>query len=242
MSNLKQTQCHQTVKECIYSQQLLDKLMNDDSMTKDELPRFSESYLHLISMHNNTDDFEYIFNKLGICSVDQCDIFKRHQSRRIKTAISTEVKQNIIDKIHCYYYHSFDIGHRFTSKEQQLLNMVDKQKRLKTLYKILSSKHSVYRSTQKLNKYVSHFSNLSTTQVTERKTESNQGIKKYTTYSYGTEFVYTKTWGNNRGIINKKYETLKEELTHNEISVLAVEQFQNEFQKGIINFNTCYRK
>eukprot|EP01084_Bolivina_argentea_P102905 184347_1 len=95
---------------------------------------------HLLSKHY--DQFEDVYNLLkktcnnkNVCTLSKCIMFKRNyrdracgQSKRkqlnamyfVTNELTIETQQ-ILDKIHCFYIHSFDIGYKLTRKEKQYI-------------------------------------------------------------------------------------------------------------------------
>eukprot|EP01084_Bolivina_argentea_P140057 246337_1 len=88
--------------------------------------------LHLLQYHNDNDDeFECIFNVLGgYCAIKQCVIFQRNNRNRNHNRKPQHVYQEhvnvpvcqIMDKIHCFYRHSFDIGNILHSKQKSIID------------------------------------------------------------------------------------------------------------------------
>eukprot|EP01084_Bolivina_argentea_P310706 537678_1 len=139
----------------------------------------------------------------------------------------------ILDKIHCHYQHSYDIGYKLGMAEKdQILHNINEQKStdddeqfcinptLIDISKILKPKHEEYNS-YKHNK----FSQL------------------YDTYSFGFRFNYWDYHKNCDNIniaglpvrdcyVPNKYSSLKEELTQNTVIRITYLQFQNELAKA----------
>eukprot|EP01084_Bolivina_argentea_P298769 514910_1 len=85
-------------------------------------------YHHLLFLHRYEYEFiHYLFtlNNNKPCNIKNCNVITRHYRDRNKenfTVIYPRckypkdiVKQQVIDKIHCYYYHSFDTGYKINS-------------------------------------------------------------------------------------------------------------------------------
>eukprot|EP01083_Nonionella_stella_P201045 735708_1 len=93
----------------------------------DHINQYLEDFLHLIHYHPTNTEFEAIYAKFGgKCNLRKCRSFKRHNSNRQKLhhMHSFDVHTQILDKIHCYYTHSFDIGMRLSHKERYCFNQV----------------------------------------------------------------------------------------------------------------------
>eukprot|EP01084_Bolivina_argentea_P086165 155745_1 len=203
------------------------------------------NFFHLISKHKTDDDFEYIYNELGgFCDIKQCKIFERHHRNRREqfTNCNTKdidviVNQNILDKIHSYYCHCYDIGYKLNKTDKQILENIHKptnnimvNNRLLQLNKTISTKHKLYRTVRGTdkpptsNRFEAHFAN------------NNEKI-----YSFGFKFLYDDNYisGN---IVPKKYKSFKQEVTTNPFSVMTMLQFITEFKKAKMHYNSYYCK
>eukprot|EP01084_Bolivina_argentea_P057923 105784_1 len=95
--------------------------INDLSITQ-----ILDDFLHL---HHNDDQFEYISNEFGFCNINHCMRVERqyqymsNMKYRTGSAYSHRlILQNILDKIHCFYCHSYDMGFRLTKLDKYLIN------------------------------------------------------------------------------------------------------------------------
>eukprot|EP01084_Bolivina_argentea_P101864 182562_1 len=83
-------------------------------------------YTHLMDKHDNDEHFEYIVTTLGECS-SECNRFKRYGTEQKTSTEDVDINDivycQIMDKIHCYFLHSYDIGYRLTKQERELVNM-----------------------------------------------------------------------------------------------------------------------
>eukprot|EP01084_Bolivina_argentea_P194682 334065_1 len=80
-----------------------------------------DDYLHLIHNHDNDDEFVFIFKTLGNCTVTNCSGIRgnyRNRDKYGKTKQKTNWSLEILDKIHCYFVHSYQIGYRLTMNEK----------------------------------------------------------------------------------------------------------------------------
>eukprot|EP01083_Nonionella_stella_P286733 975873_1 len=100
--------------------------MYDHIYTKFNYVQIIDIFHHFKRNHDEDEHFEHIYNMLPKCNMKYCDKLRRHYRDRC-TSIANESRlrphhsdppmQEILDKIHCYYKHSFDGGYRFTSDE-----------------------------------------------------------------------------------------------------------------------------
>eukprot|EP01083_Nonionella_stella_P005698 16452_1 len=101
----------------------------------------SEDFHHLLFHHDH--QFEDIHDRLvkeplshrdQPCSLDDCSIAHDHYSEASvgsfadESAVRERVEQDILDKIHCYYLHSFDTGYRLRSSDRQKLLECEQKK------------------------------------------------------------------------------------------------------------------
>lgn len=129
---------------------------NDEKIDNEELSKYYDnidllnSFHHLLRVHSV--QFEEVYNKLidkcsdgKICALSDCYIIRRNHRDRSKLIDNVGdlrklyfnydddntdiVTQQILDKIHSHYFHSFDIGYKLSQKE-----------RLK-IYHIISNHH-----------------------------------------------------------------------------------------------------
>eukprot|EP01083_Nonionella_stella_P027719 76344_1 len=225
------------VDELIHCMRNVQDVIESNSKTNRCLSYFT----HLITTHDTNDDFEYIYNKLDECKIRNCVRFERNHRNRSASS-SHSVNEQMIDRIHCYYYHSYDIGHRLTKSE---LNRLQEEYvegvhegnvcfnvQLSTLNDILDSKHKIYRLM--------------------RGSETNRDINKFmalnaeqeSVYSFGYEFLYEARHGDasNGLTIKQKYSNFKEELLQNNISKLSVETLNKEIERAERYYNDEFRK
>eukprot|EP01083_Nonionella_stella_P297973 1011674_1 len=239
--------CNRTISECEYLkqlQQLLKQYEDDDAICGSDIHAMLDSFGHLMEKHNYeehdvADEFETIYNVLGgYCDIATCDQFKRHNTYRDHTSIATNLTdiyrvdddidvthKQILDKIHCFYRHCYDIGNRLTSEQhtQQILS--------KTEHDTLSD-FKVYQKpcTQGINiGYHARYKKF-TSFVQESKTKTQQ------MFSVGTDFCYLENGRGQR--VPKKYGSFKEELIHNNVAIITVQQFDNELRKSKLHLNS----
>eukprot|EP01084_Bolivina_argentea_P009388 17539_1 len=217
-------------------------------------------FLHLINCHNSDEQFEYIFNELGHCDISKCKRFRRNNRNRailndVAEPLHYQNKENIVwyqimDKIHCHFQHCYDIGNRLFIKDQITVNEFDineNENKSPDQYlinnKIIKIK-TILAAQQKQYKTIYHGLcdriNIKYNQLFANKYQ--QQSEEYEMYSFGHEFRYGYDGEEDLPNISPKYSSLKTEMIHNDISRMAVKQFDNENAKAIIHFNSHYRK
>eukprot|EP01084_Bolivina_argentea_P303272 523565_1 len=222
-------------------------------------------YLHLLHQHHTDEQFEYITGRLGVCNIVQCKIFSR-KIRDIQKASNADIN-HILDKMHCYFCHSSDIGNRMTPKDrkfvycndnnEQISNSNDSgnnimkhliNKKIIKLRQVLTQRRIAYKNV--LNglddridrRYNQLFQNNDESKSTD--IDMNAEMNEHNMYSFGYEFKYDydEEIAVDAILIKEQYHSLKEELTTNNICVLTVEQFNHEYQKALIHFNSAHCK
>eukprot|EP01084_Bolivina_argentea_P260457 439856_1 len=212
-----------------------------------------EDYLHSLSKHNSDEHFEIICKDIGLsCDITSCVPFRRnHRNRSEYTLIcipSNAIFCQILDKIHCYYTHCFDIGYKIKLKELQYIEqIVDVEtdenfinefalKMKQTLF----TRHKLFRTMKGINITNRYNINFNQTEVQSHNTNI--------LYSFGHLYEYgplggeeEKEFADPKYIITKpKYKSLKEELTSNPFAVMNINQFNNELKKTTIHYKSKY--
>eukprot|EP01084_Bolivina_argentea_P004322 8218_1 len=107
-----------------------------------------DDYIHIIQCHN--DNLDYIstsmINDYHIiaCDINKCSFVLRHFRSNKQDDMSNLLSdddfvfyRNLIDSIHCYLFHSYDIGLRVNTDENQFVNIREavstKKQHLQTL-------------------------------------------------------------------------------------------------------------
>eukprot|EP01084_Bolivina_argentea_P266909 452897_1 len=200
-------------------------------------------YLHLIHAHSTAEEFEAIMSAIGNCDVTDCRIFKRHFANNIQFCDVTErVLFEIMDKIHCFYYHSVDIGHKLRlSSHSSNFNGTLQRKQPKYL-------HENHRDYSRYNQ----FKIAKKDEPMQNKDDHKSHERSHGLYDFGLLFDYgvdDNQWeyafDRKRAIyVHQTHTTLKHELITNNIARLTLEQFNNEYQKAQVHFDSkdCRKK
>eukprot|EP01084_Bolivina_argentea_P016722 31249_1 len=229
---------------------------DDDSVNIDD-------YLHLLIHHNTDHNMEYIYHLFGgYCAINECNRFKRNYRDRSKNSLSMQnysSNQQLIDKMHCYYMHSFDFGYRLNATERKIIQCIEEQKcdhdhvydSHIMLNKKLCLKYDIINEKQKKNipiQKIQQKNNSKYNQITQDNAIECNNNK----YSFGYKFIYgyngevTDRFSKKNDMksieVDPKYESLKEELTQNKISALSMMQFNSEQKKSEIHFQSYYCK
>eukprot|EP01084_Bolivina_argentea_P113771 202706_1 len=142
----------------------------------------------------------------------------------------------ILDKIHCFFKHSYDIGYRLTSVQRDAITEVNENTTLSITTILKNSK--IQKRYQLLCSNVNKTDKL---QFQTRHTKFNQLKPNISNniYSFGTDFKYDQDTDVEDYLlamqVSPKYKTLKAELTDNCICKLTMMQFQSEYEKAKIH-------
>eukprot|EP01084_Bolivina_argentea_P213371 362403_1 len=213
----------------IYMTDQLENL-NDVNITN-----ILDDFLYLLSNFDFDLAFELIENALEIkCNFESCNVFKRNHRNRSEEKAQNEdtVITQILDKIHCHYLHTYDIGYRLNAKDRQLLNNHRSDRTPDS-----NNKYIVNNEIPLMNKIISHKSSL---KMTDNDNENIFYSLKYQTYHPGIKFCYDNECNPHSRKVYSLYPSLKEELLNNELCTINIYQFNSEYQKAVIHRNTVH--
>eukprot|EP01084_Bolivina_argentea_P071629 130175_1 len=235
---------------CLFFKRFLQVMnMHSNKHTDDiNIKNALDDYLHLLHEHDNDEDFEVIVNTLQCCNIRQCSGFKRNGRDRSKNDANEEnanMALEILDKIHCYFMHSYDVGYRLTVDEKTKISIDKYESKTKDLdftdMTLLNMKQLLSQKQNMLQDVIAPLNS-------RKKIMFHFGIP----FFYGDEYNQSKTWRDhnydidfvkeNFKRISPKYASLKEELTGNTLAVLTIEQFNNEYGKALLHFDSEFCK
>eukprot|EP01083_Nonionella_stella_P135229 411354_1 len=238
----QQLVCNNTVNNCQFLQQLQVQLQQYDkegTVHHHNIQSVLDNFGHLMQKHNHgedhlADEFHHIYDALGgCCDIKTCARFSRHQTYRdnhskasnktlqaiydVDDDIEVTHKQ-IIDKIHCFYRHCYDIGNRVipTGKTQIMAST-----------KPMVDCHERHRKFTLLGEVCDEMKSHKTTRAQPM-------------FSLGYKFEYDE--GYCTYLVPRKYDSLKEELISNDVVMLTTEQFDNELRKSVLHFHSYFCK
>eukprot|EP01084_Bolivina_argentea_P022421 41670_1 len=249
--------CSQLTKFVIIMNAYNKENICDNDMNDRKILQMVNNYLHLMHQHNEDEQFEFIANQLGCCDITKCNIFMRTNRNRNKMYNDDDgrgIYHELMDKMHCYFQHCYDIGNRLSSQDKIKINNNDTKTNddddddpfKQLINQKIIEMNKILRSKRELHKQIcGGFSRTSKRYnqlfpVQEHKQNDN-------TYSFGFKFQYTEydTDPDERPddiIVRPKYSSLKEEMTQNNICVMTTEQYNNEYKKAEIHFKSHYKK
>eukprot|EP01084_Bolivina_argentea_P174500 302282_1 len=180
-------------------------------------------FQHLLVKH--CDQYEDIYKILTknddkSCDITMCNIIRRNNRDRQEISknclkmlemydaedLKDIMKQQLIDKIHCYYFHSFDIGYKIT--EQQRQNMIlqanaciDEEKTYDALHD-----HLVKIITEQQYFLYKRFNNIKELQRLKNNKDINKPNKlksiKIPSYDFGHRYFYDLKYNNSKSFID----------------------------------------
>eukprot|EP01083_Nonionella_stella_P309035 1092882_1 len=231
------------VLDCVYARalmkivtrydQAIDYLQHNHNLTE-----IIDKFIHVSNVHSDDDQFELFANMLGGCAINQCEAFNRHhQNNHTNPAC-----EQILDKIHCYFMHSYDVGNRLRKHEKDRIRTEQKRdqndnefenRQVKQIRDILCSKQ------RRCNDNI----NRQTNQLPTNRTLTK--YKQLDMYNYGYRFCYGDAIcaDDPCGIhVQPKHSSLKDEMLHNTIATINIQRFPIEYQKAKLHLETSYVK
>eukprot|EP01084_Bolivina_argentea_P130042 229601_1 len=237
---------------------------------------------HLLFEHQN--DFEHIYNELidkyndkKDCLLANCLLIRRNQCQSSEQwnnlYYNTNVKhitiQQIMDTIHCHFFHSFDIGYQFTQKEKNNIPQKTDEKEEKdndTSDKIVKYIHGKMQQKRKLCQGIKGLERITDSQ--KFRSDYKCGIKYfYWDYYKDKEVlndpavIHDRSKGRdylirhvNEGHKNKKkymlkdwyiqsmFQNLKQELLKNKICTISPIQWNSLLEKATKHIQTNFAK
>eukprot|EP01084_Bolivina_argentea_P002972 5562_1 len=201
-----------------------------------QIQEILNNFLCLLQYHDDDNQFEYIYSRLGgFCDIVKCDVLQKAHNNTIQNKDNHDkiAKTQILDKIHNFYSHSFDIRHRINLK-----NSV-----------------SIFCENNQLGKAICDAMNASTNQMSQLMSTFTPRYRKYSQLStqvtehgkfkHGFQFKYGYIGEYDGKIaVSKRYNSLKEEVISNGLNFkkLTVEMFNCEHTKAKIHFSSRYCK
>eukprot|EP01083_Nonionella_stella_P058931 154255_1 len=244
------------IEDCLCFKQLYSIMMKYNSSTADlpdhnkddnDIPKANvvsilNCYLHVLFEHTDDKQFEMISETFGRCDIKKCKIIRRNYRNRHKIQQRNELYSmnddiplvQALDKIHCLFFHSYDIGHK-TSCKSIHQNTVDDNKEGEQLHNLLFDDTVIQITSNKQQDTSSDLIHEHGHETYHQQLDNP--IITGNVYSFGYLFNYDETdrlnrntlWLSQRYInIDKKYGSLKEEMLH----YMLVDQFDNEYAKA----------
>eukprot|EP01084_Bolivina_argentea_P268723 456530_1 len=232
-----------------------------------------DDFIHLIHQHDTDNHFELISSRFGRCDISKCNIFRRHHISRNKVAHKSNEFDTeefpwiqIMDRIHCFFQHTFDMGFKVTAKDRNAILTADNEEkytnndqysfdryvtssRINKLYQKLAKQRVTFkRIYPQLDKILQKKYN----QIHIIPNSSTDSIKKYhlgykIKYQSeecldGMQIGYNVNDNIIPIIISKRYDSFKDEMTQNKKVKLTKPQFDSELTKAQIHYNSTFCK
>eukprot|EP01083_Nonionella_stella_P087450 243317_1 len=219
-----------------------------------------DDYIHLLHHHDDDVQFQFIFKTLPQCNMAKCTGLRRNHRNRCQSKSNTHestINLEILDKIHCYFIHSYDVGYRLTADEREKIaahldvdtsngasvgvNFINKE--LLHMSQIISHKRELCK------RYITTLEHRCIRQCTQLQsvTSSNTGTNLF---HFGMSFVYGHTEENEGDIsthnlnkVSPRHESLiKDELINNKFCILTTTQFNRELDNAWRHLNSRHCK
>eukprot|EP01084_Bolivina_argentea_P267124 453355_1 len=219
---------------------------NDDINSIDNISSYVVDilnlFLHAIDQHNLDQQFKSTFDKLVQCDIRKCSAFQRNNRNRFKLESKQTLNafSSIFDKIHCYYYHAYDIGNRIYAKEQ--MNTDEKKQNETFMCSNITNIHHILK--QKRKKFKTIYDSFSEKMHQKYNQLFMQNDKMYS-FGYSFEYDQLQYHGLDQQspiTIKSVYASLKEELINNKSISLSLLQFINEYNKAKLHLKTTFCK
>eukprot|EP01084_Bolivina_argentea_P228752 386271_1 len=154
-------------------------------------------------------------------------------------------KRQLLDKIHCCYQHSYDMGNMFSIKDKKRINEMKEDyifdNCMPINYDILNMRKILTERVQLRGSRYSKYNTLSQT-ICNKNTQGK--------YNFGITFQYKDDHKDNYVLehdsrdllVEPIYQDFKEELTQNKMSHVSIMQYKNENKKALIHFESEFCK
>eukprot|EP01083_Nonionella_stella_P273009 926083_1 len=183
-----------------------------ETMDASKLLKITNDYLHILQYHDTDDQFTAIYNVLDQCDMTKCAMFARNNRNRITNADHMtqpyDHRYIIMDKMHCYFHHSYEIGNRLSNDDMRKLQRVISEIEQKhdedgtfdeillngkaiKMYEMIHLKRIIHNDFyKKLNEqYFSKYNQLCSA-VKENQDKSNVKLVESSIFALGHEFHY----------------------------------------------------
>eukprot|EP01084_Bolivina_argentea_P037595 69540_1 len=267
----KYIQCHQSTQDNKDINLLSIHQIYEEVGDKYDNVQLLNDYNHILLIHDN--EFDEVYHTLrasvydgSTCNASQCLLIKRNRrnrfqittqdniSRRLYFGRNEIVPQQLFDRIHCHFFHTFDIGYRLTDEEKHKIESEFKAlKNEDTVYDHFAiNTHKAMKSKPQLLQHIS---------APKNKFVSHASAEQPKQYSYSIRFFYWDVYKDNDnthdlvlGIKNpdaandkytlgqcyvpNKYQNFKQELLYNEICHISNDQWERVDKKATHHIKT----
>eukprot|EP01083_Nonionella_stella_P088865 247908_1 len=245
--------CNYSVQECPMLSRLRTALLSAESDETVDIATLIGNFHHLLMQHDSDRDFHTMFREMkqcgSSCDISTCPRAERHLRNRAlylkytgneDGQVHQSVRNQIIDKMHCYVMHLYDTGCRWTLQEKELFNRSDDDEKSNVCN---DDGDDCKRKRQLLE--MRNMMKLKHDSVGKSKS-SQKFNTDLTIYSFGQTFYYWKAFNIRKGdtsvynvgynynywYITKKYDSFKEEMLN--CNYLTYQQWENELNKALL--------
>eukprot|EP01083_Nonionella_stella_P032771 89669_1 len=187
--------------------------------------------------------YNYVMTKVPQCKLSKCENYRRNNRQRETQKILTKIDTTtayyveMMDRMHCFFIHSFDVGFRLKSKElkdvfneddnksEQDLSMIRLTKSLNSRRQALESARGA--QAVQNTKFVSEI-------TVDRDTEMKANDELVNEYSMGMRYCYEGFEGwDNATLVKKKYASLKDEIMNNKECTIPMDEYEEAMNRAI---------
>eukprot|EP01084_Bolivina_argentea_P056845 103962_1 len=197
-----------------------------------------QDYHHILHSHIkkfeslNVDIFALIYEEISKsvkCDIKKCKAYIRNnRDRNVKNDTGIDINTDILDTIHCYLLHSYDIGFRIRKHAKDTSNLEEELEyeddscwadfKLKQLKTYLTEKRKNIKNIRGIERFESNKFNTnivvqSQQKIEEKSVDDNVNESNHCDYSFGEKYCYWKRSDNKSDTwyIESKYGNFKEE-------------------------------
>ena len=288
-SNCKFTQINY-IDDCHHLNAICDILL--DGIDKDDYNQYGNGLLlkylnhfhHVLQFHDNETNFDMIYdylicndqNKNDLkwgCDITKCQYLQRNYRHRLKNdnddnkMDDDNILNQFIDRLHSYYYHSYDRALRIKQSEikQEIENTNDEKNEnkdnedpdnayylkqeniLKSIDDIITKRNDSNTNNRRhkpRDQSDTSLSRLGMREINKFNTNINPSQLKQDIdndlFSFGYRFEYEIDDNLEQWIINKKYQSLKEETLNNDIYTIELYEWNILWAKAAQFLNSNF--
>eukprot|EP01084_Bolivina_argentea_P196129 336273_1 len=251
--------CDHVAKDCQFVQDFTQTLLDLQNCEEQDLGQVNMTTLltqfhHFMYAHNQSDEFELIYDSLG----GECDTKTCIHLQQMRNAAQNQ----ILNKIHCFLVHSFDIGARLSTADTEVIlsdlcddtqpSLFELKSTHVTANKLLAPRHKLYQDircsfeNKNVNRFVAHYESEE-----EKKESHSNNVFGSDVYQFGYQFTYDGDRHDAEfyeeseiyiGYVKPLHKSLKDEVVQNKYCIIDISQFNNELKKAKLHLNTAYAR
>eukprot|EP01083_Nonionella_stella_P067261 177764_1 len=120
--------CKKDIKNCDHLKRLVVVMneYNKNNILTVKINHIINYYLHIMHEHVSDLEFEFVVKAFAFCDIETCEMFARNHRIRtneeppiVNAHLNDIVCAQIMNKMHCYFLHSYDIGNRLSINDKE---------------------------------------------------------------------------------------------------------------------------